>query len=148
VVLLVTPLALILVGLTGVLARRRRSAKPIVYTRVCARTPLVIERLRQYAVPIVLETATDVRGTARPNRRSHRLDQDLPSAGSGFSHCVLDFGEGLVNEIEVRRVGRRVHELASSFLDQVPTLLLLCAESLSITVTRPGLRECAKTYST
>ena len=58
-------------------------------------------------------------------RRSHRLDHDLPSASSGFSHCVLDFGEGLVNEIEVRRVGRQVHELASSFLDQVLNLPVL-----------------------
>ena len=59
-------------------------------------------------------------------RPTHRADQRFAGARLGSSQEPLDLREGLLDRIEVRRVGRQVDELAASTLDDLlhPTSLV------------------------
>jgi hypothetical protein len=85
----------------------------------------VLERLSQRlgrgAVAAVPEEAPG--GVAlgdRVQRPPHRLDQRLEGPGSRPSQRGLELGEGLLDGVEVRRVGRQVEQLAAPPLDQLP----------------------------
>ena len=52
-------------------------------------------------------------------RSSHRFDQRLAHTSLGFAQQPLDLREGLLDWVEVRRVGWQVDELAARSLDDL-----------------------------
>jgi hypothetical protein len=70
-------------------------------------------------VAAVGEETLCVQGRERRERSSHRLDQRFTGARFGFSQQPFDLGEGLLDGVEIRRVGRKVEELCSPTLDDL-----------------------------
>ncbi len=84
----------------------------------------------------MLEEATGVSGADRRQRQTDRLDQGFFRPGFSLTHESLDLREGLLNRVEIRRVGWQVEELATSLLDQLSyPLSLVGFKRLSITTT-------------
>jgi hypothetical protein len=84
----------------------------------------------------MLEETEGVSGGDRRDRLPQRVDQGLTRAGRGSPQEGLDLGEGLLDGVVIRRVGRQVEDLAA-LLASISSLTLspLCAERLSITTT-------------
>ena len=66
----------------------------------------------------------------------------------GLAHPVLDLGEGLLDRIEVRRVGGRYQSLAPAALIIARIAADLCEPKLSMTTMSPGCRAGTSSCST
>jgi hypothetical protein len=86
------------------------------------------------------EEAESIRGTDRRDRFPQPVYQALTGAGRGSPQYALDLRESLLDEVELRRVGWEVENLAAPRLDQLLTLSPLWSERLSITTTCPARR--------
>ena len=67
----------------------------------------------------MLEEATSVAGCDSIKRPAHRFDQSLAGACLKLPQRPFHFGEGLLDGIEIRRVGRQVEKVAASLLDHL-----------------------------
>src|SRR3712207_3884768 len=93
----------------------------------------------------MLEESTGVPGADHRQRQTDRLDQGFFRPGLSFTHEPLDLREGLLNRVEIRRVGWQVDELATSLLDQLSYPLSLVGAQVvhhnHLTLTQCGSQD-------
>ncbi len=75
--------------------------------------------------------------------------EGVDGPGSGFAQVRFELGVGVLDRIEIRRIGRQQQEAgAAGFESTVRTAAPLCAGRLSITTMSPGSRVGTNTCST